>query len=363
MVDDEMTIPVTIITGFLGSGKTTLLNHVLQHPSFNNSLVIVNEFGDVGIDHLLVSAPAENMRLLSNGCLCCEVLGGLVETLTDISQKRASGAISTFDRVLIETSGLADPVPIIHTLVTNPDLGDIFRLDRVVGVVDAVHAVSQIATQDEARKQIAVSDVLLLSKTDLVAESALEGVQNAVKSINAGAELIPVVQGQINPELLFGPDSAQRRSVVPEVERWLGSHIRVVPARGIGIRSSSHAGDVRTFTLFHDAPTSASALTTWFGLLSAFRGPNLLRLKGIVNVDGDPYVIHAVQTIFHEPVLLDHWPSDDRRTRIVFIGRSLDRDAITKTFATLAESGSTWKSPRMDPSTYERFLEVAQQIR
>lgn len=361
MVDES--IPVSIITGFLGSGKTTLLNQLLQHDSLRNSLVIINEFGDIGIDHLLVSAPAENMRLLSNGCLCCEVIGGLVETLTDVAQKRASGAISRFDRVLVETSGLADPVPIIHTLVTNTELSQIFRLDAVVGVVDAVHAATQITTQDEARKQIAVSDVLLVSKTDLVSDEELREVQAAVKAINAGAELISVVQGSVDPELLFGRGPADGRSRVPEVERWIGSHTSVVPLMGHGMRSSSHAGDVRTFTLFHDTPTNAAALTTWFSMLAGFKGPNLLRLKGIVNVEGDPVVVHAVQTIFHEPVELDQWPSDDRRTRIVFIGRGLDRDAITKTFATLAKSESAWKTPRLDPATYERFLEVAQQIR
>lgn len=361
MVEDL--IPVSIITGFLGSGKTTLLNRLLQHDAFRNSLVIVNEFGDIGIDHLLVSAPAENLRLLSNGCLCCEVIGGLVETLADIAQKRASGEISKFDRVLVETSGLADPVPIIHTLVTNTELSRIFRLDTVVGVVDAVHAVAQINRQDEARKQIAVSDVLLVSKIDLVSDDALHEVQAVVKSINAGAELMHIVQGEVEPEQLFGRGSSDGRSRVPEVERWIVSHTNAVPVMGHGLRSTSHAGDVHTFTLFHDTPTNAAGLATWFSMLAGFKGPNLLRLKGIVNVEGDPYVVHAVQTIFHEPVRLEKWPSEDRRTRIVFIGRKLDRDAITRVFAILAESESTWKTPRMDPATYERFLEVAQHIR
>lgn len=361
----KQSIPVSIITGFLGSGKTTLLNRLLQHESFKNSLVIVNEFGEVGIDHLLVSTPAEKMLLLSNGCLCCEVMGDLVKTLAEVAQKRASGEIPMFDRVLVETTGLADPVPIIHTVVTEPELSQLFSLDLVVGVVDAVHAVDQLTVQNEARQQIAVSDVLLLSKMDLVSPEVLDEVHMAVKSINAGAELIPVLHGEVDPDLLFASRRAQSQSrlQLPEVERWIRSHTRAVPLIGRGMRSSAHAGDVRTFTLLHDAPISPAGLTTWFSMLAGFKGPHLLRLKGIVNVEGDPYVVHAVQTIFHEPQQLDEWPSDDQRTRIVFIVRGLDREAIAKTFAAFAEPESDWRAPQMDPATYARFVQMAQQVR
>lgn len=357
------TTPVSIITGFLGSGKTTLLNHLLRHDSLKNSLVIVNEFGEVGIDHLLVSAPAEKMRLLSNGCLCCEVMGDLVKTLADVAQKRSTGEIPMFDRVLVETTGLADPVPIIHTVVTDPALSQVFSLDTVVAVVDAANAVSQIGLQNEARQQIAVADVLLLSKTDLVEEQALAEVHSAVKSINAGAELIAVLNGVVNPDLLFGRKPTNRRDQLPEIERWLRSHTRSVPLIGRRMRSSAHAGDMRTFTLFHDSPISASGLTTWFSMLAGFKGPHLLRMKGIVNVEGEPHVVHAVQTIFHEPTRLDHWPSEDERTRIVFIVRGLERKAIERTFAAFAIPGARWQASEMDPANYARFLELAQQIR
>lgn len=357
------TTPVSIITGFLGSGKTTLLNRLLRHDSFKNSLVIVNEFGEVGIDHLLVSAPAEKMRLLSNGCLCCEVMGDLVKTLAEVAHKRASGEIPHFDRVLVETTGLADPVPIIHTVVTEPDLSQVFSLDAVIAVVDAANAVSQLSLQNEARQQVAVADVLLLSKTDLVPASSLDEVHAAVQSINAGADLIPVLNGEVDPDLLFGRKPAHWRGQQPEIERWLLSHSRAVPLVGRRMRSSAHAGDMRTFTLFHDAPISASGLTTWFSMLAGFKGPHLLRMKGIVNVEGEPHVVHAVQTIFHEPVRLDRWPSDDQRTRIVFIVRGLEREAIEKTFAAFTNTGSDWQASQMDPANYARFLALAQQIR
>ena len=355
-------IPVSIITGFLGSGKTTLLNRLLQHDGLAGSLVIINEFGEVGIDHLLVSTPVENVRLLANGCLCCEVRGDLVDTLTDVAQKRASGEIAAFDRILVETTGLADPVPIIQTIVADTELARVFRLDAVVGVVDAVHALTQIATQDEARKQIAVSDVLLLSKTDLAAEEAMDEVRLAVASLNPGAALIAVVQGEVDPGQLFGRSHVSRSADEAEIERWIGAPAGPASALVRGNRRSPHASDIRTFTLFHDQPVTVTGLTTWLSMLAGFKGPQLLRLKGIVNVDGDPYVLHAVQTVIHDAVRLDRWPSEDRRTRMVFIGRGLDRDAIERSFAAFGMPEPAATSRHIDPAAYARFLEAAKQF-
>ena len=352
-------LPVSIITGFLSSGKTTVLNHLLQHASLKNSLVIINEFGEVGIDHLLVSTPAENVRLLSNGCLCCEVKGDLVDTLTDVSRKRASGEIPAFDHILIETTGLADPVPIVQTIVTDTDLSRLYRLDTVVGVVDVVHALRQLATQDEVRKQIAVSDVLLLSKTDLAVPDARLEVEAAVKKINPGAELIPVLHGEIDPELLFGRGAGDGRTREADLERWLGLDTPKTPMAGGGNIHTLHAGDIRTFTLIHDGLVSIAGLATWLSMLASFKGPQLLRVKGIVNVAGDPYIIHAVQTVIHEPVPLERWPTSDERTRIVFIVRGLERNALEKTFAAFAMPDSLGDALQIDPAAYARFLEAA----
>lgn len=356
-------LPVSIITGFLGSGKTTLLNRLLQHESLKNSLVIINEFGEVGIDHLLVSAPAENMRLLASGCLCCEVKGDLVDTLTDVSVKRARGEIPAYDRVLIETTGIADPVPIVQTIVTDTDLSRLYRLDMVVGVVDALHAISQLATQGEVRKQIAVSDILLLSKTDLVDGDVLAEVEAAVRKINGGAELLKATHGDVHPDVLFGRTVTDSTARVADLERWLAAENATARGRSGGNTYTPHAGDIRTYTLYHDGAVTASGVATWLSMLASFRGPQLLRVKGLINVGGDPYIIHAVQTVIHEPVQLDRWPSDDRRTRIVFIVRGVERAALERTFAAFAMPESLGADAlQIDPAAYARFVEAAKQF-
>lgn len=350
-------LPVSIITGFLGSGKTTLLNRLLQHESLRTSLVIINEFGEVGIDHLLVSAPAENLRLLANGCLCCEVKGDLVETLTDVSLRRARGEIPAFDRVLIETTGLADPVPIVQTVVTDLDLSKLYRLDSVVGVVDTLHALTQLGTQPEVTKQIAVSDVVLLSKTDLVGGDALTEVEGAVLRINAGAQRLRVVHGEVDPEALFGRSTGDGAARMAELDRWLAAER--APAAG-GQQYMPHAADVRTYTLYHDGPVSGPGVATWLSMLASFCGPQLLRVKGLINVAGDAYVVHAVQTVIHEPVKLERWPGEDRRTRIVFIVRGLERAALQGTFAAFGMPESLGENPlAIDPAAYARFVESA----
>ena len=220
-------------------------------------------------------------------------------------------------------------------------------------MVDAVHAHSQLVSQDEARKQLAVSDVLLLTKTDLAAPAVQREVEAAIKAINGGAELFPVLHGEIDPELLFGRSAKAGRE--RDLARWLGADRAGESAGSHESTHSMHAGDIRTFTLEYEGQVSASGVATWLSMLASFKGPQLLRVKGIVNVSGSPYVIHVVQTVVHEPVPLERWPTSDERTRIVFIVRELERATLEKSFAAFSLADSLGDTYRIDPAAYIRF--------
>jgi len=365
---DNQPVPVSIITGFLGSGKTTLLNRLLRSPGLANSLVIINEFGEVGIDHLLVSAPTENMRLLSNGCLCCEVRGDLVETLADAARQRRDGTVPAFDRVIVETTGLADPVPLVQTVVTDRDVAPSYRLDSIITLVDAVNAQTQLDRQPESVKQVAVSDLLLLSKTDIAGEALSAAVQDRVRAINPSVDVIRVTRGEVAPPLLFGRGTVGDGATAGQLERWLGragagacaheSHEHCdhgaqehAPAR--------HDDRVETFSITLDQPATRSALTVWLTMLASFRGANLLRVKGIVNVEDRPVVINAVQSVLHEPVELAQWPSADRRSRIVFIVRDMARAELERTVDALLAPDAPASGAELDPQAYAQFLQMA----
>jgi G3E family GTPase len=349
-------IPVSIVTGFLGSGKTTLLNRLVSHQGLDNTLVIINEFGEIGIDHLLVCVPSENLRLLRNGCLCCEVRGDLIDTLIDVSNKRMNNEISAFDRILIETTGLADPVPLIATIVTDAQLSPLYRLDCVAAVVDAVHALSQLASHREARKQVAVADVLLLSKTDLVDAEHRREVTAELAAINRGAALIPVLHGELDPARLFGRGARHERDLV----RWLADD--EAQESSAGGDHSLHRPDVTTFSLVYEGRVTLAGLGTWLSMLASLSGLRLLRVKGIVNVAGEPFVIHVVQSVIHPPAPLDWWPDGDRRTRMVFIVRGLERCDLQRTVATLAMTETAAAPGRFDPHAYAGFRDSAKRF-
>jgi G3E family GTPase len=348
-------ISATIITGFLGSGKTTLLNRLLKHPAAKNSLVVINEFGEIGIDHLTVSFPAENVRLLANGCMCCQTKGDLVDTLTDLSRKRDSADLPGFDRIFIETTGLADPVPIVRAIVDDEQPRGAYRLDRVIAVVDAVHLHSQLNSHDEARKQVAIADIVLLSKTDLVDPAEFSELNAAVARINAGAEMLSAVQGAIDPHRLLdaAPETGPR-----DVARWLERIREEAEAQA----RQPHTDGIRTFSTSFEAPISNAGLATWLSMLASFKGLQLLRVKGIVSVAGEPYAVDVVQSVVHAPRKLNAWPTADERTRLVFIVRGLTRAAIEKTFSAFAMGESLPGTRQFDPSAYARFRKVADQF-
>ncbi|MDP2240222.1 MAG: GTP-binding protein [Burkholderiales bacterium] len=349
-------IPVSVITGFLGSGKTTLLNRLLRDPGMAGAVVIINEFGEVGLDHLLVATPNENTIVLSSGCICCTVRGDLVDTLRGLFARRRKGEIPAFDRIVIETTGLANPVPILQTVVIDEVLAPQLVLDSVVTLVDAVNGASQLAQYAEAVKQVAVADRLLITKTDLAAPAPVDALRADLARINPAVQMHTVAHGEIAPESLFarGQDAAARRS---DIARWLAAPAVSLADNKCGDgAATNHDHRIQTFSIHLDEPVSAAGLTAWLTALTSLRGAKLLRVKGLLNVEGAPVVIHAVQTLIHEPQTLENWPDEERRSRLVFITRDMPREAIEATLDVLRWQGAS-RQPRqmLDPQAYAKF--------
>jgi len=332
---------VTLVTGFLGSGKTTLIRRLLAHPGMERSAVIVNEFGEVGIDHTLVAASSEQVTLLANGCLCCAVRTDLQETLRELFAQRRAGQVIDFDRVLIETSGLADPAPVMQTLATDALLGAQYRLDGVVTLVDAVNGAQQLESEREAAKQVALADRVLLTKTDLVTATQVEAIRDRIGELNPQAPLAVVIDGAIDPAELRDIGLANTYGDPPSVYRWLGrsafdAQVSSEPYLGARLAANArHDSSIRTFVLTLDTPFTWQSFSSTMELLASLRGPDLLRVKGLVNVTGEsgPVVVQGVQHIFHPPVTLAAWPDADRRSRLVFIARNIPRAAVETLFS------------------------------
>ncbi|MEJ5990690.1 GTP-binding protein [Ramlibacter sp. PS3R-8] len=336
-------LPVTLITGFLGSGKTTLISKLLRHPDMNRVAVVINEVGEIGIDHDIVAMSSENIALLANGCICCSVRTDLQETLRDLFARRRVGEIADFDRVIIETTGLADPAPVVQTLAGDTLIAAHFRLDGVVTLVDAVNGATQLANHAEPAKQIALADRVLLTKTDLASAQQVTALTEAIHEINPGAGVMPVLNGEVEPRDLVNLGLASARAGAATL-RFLGEPLEGEGSGGearLGRRPALHDGSIRTLSLRFDQPFTWSSLSAALELLATLRGPDLLRVKGIVNVEGKPVVVQGVQHIFHPPVTLDRWPGDDTRTRLVFITRRIEADTIRNLLQAVAQVAST----------------------
>jgi G3E family GTPase len=350
-------IPLAVLTGFLGAGKTTVLNRLLKAPEMAASLVIVNEFGEVGIDGALVEASVEGIVELASGCLCCTLRGDLVDTLTDILARLDDGRLLKLNRVVVETSGLADPAPVLHTIMRHPMLVTRFRLDAVLTVVDAVNGAATLDNHAEAVKQAAVADRVILTKSDLVADPmALALLVGRLQALNPRAPVIDAQKPWRVADLL---DAGLWRAdgKTPDVARWLDAaaldidhvcgpdcvHIRLKthglarPVAGATPRPH-YDGAIRSFSLVTDKPVPVGALDLFLDLMRSAHGERLLRMKGIVRIKEDPdrpLVLHAVQHVLHPPAQLAQWPDDDHRTRLVFITRDLDEEFVRRMFGTL----------------------------
>jgi G3E family GTPase len=388
-------IPVSIITGFLGSGKTTLLGKLLKHPAMGETAVLINEFGEVGLDHELIEKVDAETVVMASGCLCCTIRGDLVDSLRSLYFRRVRGEVPPFKRVVIETTGLADPAPILHTLMEDPILEAYFRLDSVVTTVDAVHGASQLDAQFESVKQAAVADRLVVTKTDMREAGDVAALEARLRALNPGAPMIRASFGEIEPDRLFEAGLYNPKTKTADVQAWLRAEAYEkhdhahhhhhghdhghddhghddhghddhghghVDARGHGDEHPAKHGDahdgergaggaqdphdvnrhdkrITATCLTLDEPVDWESFSLWLGSLARYRGEDLLRIKGILNVAGEdrPIAVHGVQHVFHPPARLPGWPSADRRSRLVFITRDMDRKFLEESLASYRE--------------------------
>jgi G3E family GTPase len=311
-------IPVYVITGFLGAGKTTLLNALLRHDGMADTAVVINEFGDVGLDHLIVETAFEDAVLLKSGCICCTVRGDLVDTLALLRARVSMGQIPDYARVLIETTGLADPGPVLQTLMTEPTVAARHVVGGVITVVDAVHGAGELDRRREPARQIAVADTIVLSKTDLAAADQRAALVARIRGLNPGAPILDTAAGPIAPSALMR--SAFRESSGPEdVAAWLGDEHD--GHNGHGAHHHDHDDGVHAVCLRRDAPVPWNALVRFVQSVLSIRGADVLRLKGLARVAGvdRPVMLHGVHHLLHPPILLDAWPDGRPETQIVFI--------------------------------------------
>jgi G3E family GTPase len=329
-------IPVSVLTGFLGSGKTTLLNRLLKDPALKDTAVIINEFGEVAIDHLLVESASDGVIELADGCLCCTVRGALVDTLADLIDRLQTGKIKRLSRVVVETTGLADPAPVLHAIMAHPVLLQAFRLDGVIATLDAVNGFATLDAHPEAVKQAAVADRIVLTKTDLPeAAEQVDVLRGRLRKLNPGADILDATDMRAAALLECGLYNPETKSA--DVRRWLRDEA-LHDRQGHGHHDHGHSRHderIRSFVLTHGGPLGISTVEMFLDLLRSACGDRLLRLKGIVELAEDrehPLVVHGVQKIFHPPARLSAWPDGARGTRLVLIVMDMPEHYVRRLF-------------------------------
>jgi G3E family GTPase len=308
-------LPVALVTGFLGSGKTTLLSRLLGRPELGETAVIVNELGEVAIDHHLLRRVDERTVLLANGCLCCTLRGDLADELRDLLSRRTRGEIPAFQRVLVETTGLADPAPILNTLLAEPVVRHHFEPGAVLVTVDAVNGLGQLEREAETVKQVVVADRLVVTKTDVADRDEVARLEERLRALNPAAELLEVSFGEVEPAVLLAAGNGDPRELrMPE--------------------APVHGHELHPFVLFLERPVDWTAFGIWLTMLLQARGNDVLRVKGLLNVGGPgPVVLNGVQHVVYPPEHLEAWPDEDRRSRIVFIARGIARREVEESLA------------------------------
>ncbi|MQT15327.1 CobW family GTP-binding protein [Segnochrobactrum spirostomi] len=342
--------PVNLLTGFLGSGKTTLLARLLADPALSDTAVLINEFGEVGLDHHLLDRLDDNMVLLQSGCLCCTIRSDLSTALRNLHSRRERGLVPPFRRVIIESTGLADPFPVLTTLKADPVIRHHFRAGAVVTTVDAVNGLSQIERHPESVRQATAADRIVVTKTDLADEVRTARVLARLKALNPSA-IVQRAEDAVGAETLFGSGRDEScDGALPSARAWFSDTFKAdgddAPAAHDHVHGSldrnDHLGRIRSFSVVVDEPLDWTAFGIWLSMLLNRHGERVLRVKGILSLAGEdrPVAIHGVQHLVHPPVHMSAWPSADRRSRLVFIVDGLDPDLIKRSLAAYGRLGA-----------------------